>query len=102
MTLPSFPDFSPVVSALRNGQNTDRMKSFRVSTQRHDQLLVLESFAKKWTSNESTAERANAIINEHNKEFNNSEEFWANDLERPQPVVKRLHQHSDLDSFNTS
>ena len=76
MEIPSFPNFQPLVSALKNGQSTDRTKSFRVTTQVHDQLLVLESFAKKWAEHEATAEKTKEIIEAHNSEYNNSGDYW--------------------------
>ena len=74
--VPSFPDFQPLVQALKNGNSTDRTKSFRVSAQRFDQLLVLETFAKKWLDSEVTCDRAKAVIEAHNTEFNNSGDYW--------------------------
>lgn len=75
-TIQGFPNFQPLVSAIKEGQTSDRTKSFRVSAQRHDQLLVVESLAKKWTESEITGERAKALIEQHNEEFNNSGDYW--------------------------
>jgi len=92
--VPSFPNFQPLVQALKNGQSTDRTKSFRVSAQRFDQLLVLETFAKKWLDSEVTSDRAKAVIEAHNLEFNNSGEYWieertcvSHDLNNPQLFI---------------
>ena len=76
LDVPSFPNFQPLVAALKQGQQCDRTKSFRVSAQRHDQLLVLESFAKKWADHEATAEETKAVIEHHNSEYNNSGDYW--------------------------
>lgn len=87
LSIPSFPNFQPLVSALKAGQNSDRTTSYRVSSQRHDQLLVLETYAKKWTESEFTAERAKAVIQEHNSEFNNSGDYWIPERTIPPIVV---------------
>ena len=86
LDVPSFPNFQPLISALKSGQTCDRTKSFRVSAQRHDQLLILESLAKKWTQHEATAEDAKAIIEAHNEEYNNSGEYWI-----PERTVATFH-----------
>ena len=83
LKITGFPDYGPIVQALKNEQVVDRQKSFRVSAQRHDQLLVLESLAKKWMENEDTAGRAEEIIKAHNAEFNTSEDYWLTDSTRP-------------------
>lgn len=75
--LPSFPQFDVLLQALKNGQNNNQTKTFRVTTQIHDQLLVLESLAKRWMNDELTAEKANAVITAHNEEFNNTGDFWS-------------------------
>ena len=76
LTLPGFPEFSPVVNALRSTNVQDRSKSFRVTTQQHDTLLILEVYAKKWLATESTRERCEQAIKEHNEEFNASDKYW--------------------------
>lgn len=70
LTLNSFPNFEPLLSALRDGTTAERSKSYRVSTQRHDQLVILDSYAKKWLDDPNFEERAKQVIKEHNAEFN--------------------------------
>ena len=91
--VPSFPDFQPLVQALKNGQTTDRTKSFRVSAQRFDQLLVLEAIAKKWLDSEITCDRAKDVIDAHNHEFNNSGDYW---------IAERTCVSHDLNRFEQS
>ena len=76
LTLPGFPDFGPTIAALRNSSVQERTKSYRVSAQQHDTLMVLEVYAKKWLSTESTKERAQEVIQSHNSEFNPTDKFW--------------------------
>ena len=76
LTITKFPAFDPIFSALKNGYTTKRDHTFRVSAQRADSLLVLETLAKKRTENEFTADMAKEIIEEHNKEFNSTDDFW--------------------------
>eukprot|EP00438_Fugacium_kawagutii_P026722 Skav228688 [mRNA] locus=scaffold2247:276425:279751:- [translate_table: standard] len=70
LQLAGFPSFDPLLTALRDGTTADRAKSYRVSTQRADQLVILESFAKRWLDDAEFEERAKLVIKEHNEEFN--------------------------------
>ena len=92
LTLPGFPEFSPVVNALRSTNVQDRSKSFRVTTQQHDTLLILEVYAKKWLATESTRERCEQAIKEHNEEFNASDKYWVE--ERQDSVWTRTPKHN--------
>ena len=76
LTIPHFPNFDPLIQALKSGGATDRTKSFRVSAQRHNHLLLLETCAGKWVRNEATADRAKEIIQEHNVEYNPTGDYW--------------------------
>lgn len=89
LVLPSFPQFDVLLQALKNGQNNNQTKTFRVTAQIHNQLLVLESLAKRWMNDELTAEKANAVITAHNEEFNNTGDFWSSERTACQsfPVV---------------
>ena len=64
------------MQALKNGTSTARDHSYQVSAQRADQLLVLESLAKKWVDDEVFAERAKKLIDSHNAEYNPSGDYW--------------------------
>ena len=77
LALTGFPDFSPLVSALKASSTTgDMTKNFRVTTQRHTTLVILEVLAQKWVDNAEARERALAVIECHNKEFNESGQYW--------------------------
>ncbi len=80
LTLSGFPDFSPTVSALKSGPSQDRSKTYRVSCQVHDNLVVLQSFAQRWLEHEHLKDRATRLIEEHNEEYNASGSFWATDM----------------------
>jgi len=75
IVLPGFPDFQPAINALKNGISTDRNKCYRVSTQVHDTLVVLQSYAQRWLDCESTKEQAQRAIEQHNAEFNPNGDF---------------------------
>ena len=91
LSLAGFPEFTPVINALRSTNAQDRTKSFRVTTQQHDTLLILEVYAKKWLATESTRERCEQAIKDHNAEFNGTDKYWVE--ERQDPVGKRTCKH---------
>lgn len=82
LQLPSFPQFDPVLNALKNGSTLDGCKSYRVSMQRADQLMVLDSFARKWLENPLFEAQAKDVIENHNREYNASGEFLMTGAER--------------------
>ena len=75
----NFPQFDPILTALKAGYSTQKEQSFRVSVQKADSLLILESLARKWVETEGTAVRANEIIALHNQEYNSTQEMWLSD-----------------------
>lgn len=83
LRLSGFPDYAPLLQALKTGGASKREKSFRVTIQQQDHLLVLESFAQKWLADESTKERALEIIDQHNQEYNKDGGYWASDRRTP-------------------
>ena len=76
ISLPGFPDFNPIIHALKSHQPVERQKSFRVSVQQMDRLVVLQSLAQKWLDTESTRERALKIISDHNDAYNCDGQYW--------------------------
>ncbi|CAK9097187.1 unnamed protein product [Durusdinium trenchii] len=90
LNLPGFPAFEPVLSALRSQNVVDRHKSYRVSAQQHDALYILEVYAKKWLATESTKERAQQVIEDHNKEFNPTEKTEEAEIKTEPPPAKRI------------
>ncbi|CAK9099407.1 Uncharacterized protein SCF082_LOCUS46557 [Durusdinium trenchii] len=83
----TFPSFDPILSALKSGSTANAARSYRVTCQRHDQLLVLESFAKRWLDDPQFDERAREVIKLHNEEYNASEDFMMA-AERSEPKVE--------------
>lgn len=67
--LPGFPQYEPIIQALKAGANTERSTSFRVTVQRHDTLCVLEAYARKWLDDPAFHDRAQDMIKSHNKDF---------------------------------
>ena len=79
LALPSFPNFTPLVEAIKAGVPTERTRALRVTAQRGDSLLILESYAKRWLDHEHTKERATEVIEKHNEEFNKTEDTLLGD-----------------------
>lgn len=79
LSLPGFPDFSPIIQSLKKQSVVEREKSFRVSCQLQDRLLVLQVYAQKWLDTESTRDRAMEVIKQHNEVYNGDGEFWYED-----------------------
>ncbi|CAK8999543.1 unnamed protein product, partial [Durusdinium trenchii] len=98
LQLSSFPSFEPLVNALKQGNATQESKHYRVSVQRHDQLLVLDTYARKWLDDSNFADQANEVIKNHNAEYNASGDFLmtseeagddaAESVERPTKRIK--------------
>ncbi|CAK9068600.1 Uncharacterized protein SCF082_LOCUS34511, partial [Durusdinium trenchii] len=94
LNLSGFPAFDPLVQALKSNGAQEAPKAFRVSSQVGDKLLVLESLAQKWVSNEGTAERAQQMIRDHNSEYNPEGEYWSTTAEPEEPPAKRAKLES--------
>ena len=75
LTLSGFPDFNPHIQALKKETTIEQHKSYRVTCQVHDRLLLLDSLARKWLDESSTAESARTVVDEHNKEYNQQGDF---------------------------
>jgi hypothetical protein len=84
LSLPGFPDFNPIVQSLKATHVPERQKSFRVSVQQHDRLVILQSLAQKWIESDATKERALEVISNHNTEYNPDGKYWLE--ERTGPV----------------
>ena len=70
LVLPSFPDFGPHIAALKSDTGFDQNKTYRVTCQVHDKLLILDSLARKWFDDEATCEEAKRMVKAHNDEYN--------------------------------
>ena len=77
--LSGFPEFTPLLQALRSGCTPQRSKAYRVTAENAGRLVVLESFAKRWTENDATSERARHEILQHNENYNADGEYWFSD-----------------------
>ena len=62
---------------MQQGGSVARSKSYRVSCQQGDRLVVLEALAKRWVQNPLTKERAEQAMSEHNSAYNQNGEYWA-------------------------
>eukprot|EP00438_Fugacium_kawagutii_P031749 Skav206267 [mRNA] locus=scaffold8121:279:8933:- [translate_table: standard] len=110
LQIPNFPQFDPLLNALKAGYTTEKEQAFRVTMQKADSLLILESLASKWVDSEFTSEKAKEIIEAHNAEYNASQEFWLTpaaaaedggaDAERPAKRLKEGKELLDDDAFS--
>lgn len=80
MSLPHFPDFTPLVGALQERPAPLSNKTYRVCIPQADALLVLESLAAKWLESDLTKQRAEGLISAHNSTYNTSGQYWCSDL----------------------
>ena len=76
LQIPGFPDFGPVLSALKRGPSQEAAKNYRVTCQQGASLLVLEVHAKKWVNCEHTKDKAMELLDDHNATFNATDTFW--------------------------
>lgn len=78
-TVPGFPCFDPILQALKTSNVTDRNKTFKVTVQQHDRLIILESFAKRWLEHDATREEAEKVITDHNEHYNPDGQYWVSE-----------------------
>ncbi|CAL1154099.1 unnamed protein product [Cladocopium goreaui] len=94
LTLPAFPNFEPHIQALKNHAPVAENKTYKVTSQVHDRLVILEALASKWLGEESTSDEAKAMIDAHNKEYNPTgdmlSESRADDCEVQEPPAKKI------------
>lgn len=79
MVIPNFPDYEPVVKALRENASTESIVNYKVCVAKSGRLLVLQSLAKRWIGYEGTKEQAEKLVEEHNAHFNVDGEFMEDD-----------------------
>lgn len=77
--LSGFPDFQPLLAALKAGSTPQRSKVYRVTAENAGRLVVLESFAKRWMESDATKDRAEHEIQLHNENYNADGEWWYSD-----------------------
>ena len=78
--LPSFPDFSGTLAALREGCRSNNTVTYKVCVEQQGNLKILQSMAMKWTETEALSSRAMEAIDEHNKKFNPNGDMWVEDV----------------------
>ncbi|CAK9030915.1 unnamed protein product [Durusdinium trenchii] len=87
-----FPDFGPIVSALRN-RTTDVVEknNYKVCKLVDSQkLAVLQVYAQRWLDEDMTKEQATQIITEHNAKFNQDGDFLQGPKVQEEPAAKRI------------
>ena len=68
--LPNFPQYAPLVDALKGcGGSDNDAPQLKVTIVRNQKLLILQSLARKWLEYESTQEMASDVIAKHNAAF---------------------------------
>ena len=77
--LPNFPNFEPVVKALRENAGSTPEQSYKVCVAKCDRLVILQSLARRWTEYEGSKDEATAMIEEHNKHFNVDGDYLEDD-----------------------
>lgn len=99
---PNFPNFDPVIGALRESPVVDSNVNYKVCVAKQSKLLVLQSLARRWTEYEASKEEAVKLIQEHNKHFNPDGDFMEND-ERPaaNPDADRAVKRIKLSDLKT-
>ena len=75
LKVPGFPNYAPIISAMKEGSSASPTKSFRVSCQQGERLVVLEALAKRWVESDLTKERAEETIANHNATYNADGEY---------------------------
>lgn len=96
LDLQGFPNFQPLIDALREGVNEEPPKDFQVCRQLGSALYVLEVYARKFMDHEGTRDRATALLAEHNAQFNKeAPEFLQPD------EAQSLVPNGNLNPFNS-
>ena len=70
LSLPAFPNFEPHIQALKSQTPVADNKMYKVTSQVHDRLVILEALASKWLVEEATCDDAKVVIEDHNKQYN--------------------------------
>ena len=82
VALAGFPDFQPLLSALKEDSSGGTMPEFQVTTQCGDKLVILEAFARKFKDAELTSQDAVVQIEQHNSTYNVGGEYWLEEKRR--------------------
>ncbi|CAL1126072.1 unnamed protein product [Cladocopium goreaui] len=99
LDLPNFPQFDPILDALKQGSDDVQQKPFQVCRHVGGSLVVLQAYAQKWLDLEQTQCRAHDIVSKHNEKYNPDGVFVATERteeddgnERP---AKRIKEASE-------
>lgn len=76
LSVQGFPQFDTLIKALKEGNVSREGRSFNVCVQQGEKLVVLQSFASKFTDADVTKDDAMKLITEHNEKFNSGGDFW--------------------------
>ncbi|CAK9006167.1 unnamed protein product [Durusdinium trenchii] len=97
VSLTGFPDISPIVASIKSGAPTNSEKTYKVTSQVANRLMILQSLATKFIEEPTTKDRAEAEIASHNERFNKDGQYLLSesnkDAEAPQadePAAKRV------------
>ena len=77
LDLPNFPQFDPILDALKQGSDDVQQKPFQVCRHVGGSLVVLQAYAQKWLDLEQTQCRAHDIVSKHNEKYNSDGVFVA-------------------------
>ena len=75
LRLTGFPDYNPVIAALKDSKPDDGGKQYQVTVKKHNRLVILESLASKWLTTEFKDE-VTMEIESHNQKYNLDGEYW--------------------------
>ncbi|CAK9046671.1 unnamed protein product [Durusdinium trenchii] len=94
LSLPQFPDFQPLLQALKQGDSASVSRQYNVCVQAQDRLVILESFASKFVNSEITKDKCEQAITNHNEKYNTGGEYWAQETRSgesaPEPPTKKI------------
>ena len=91
LKVPGFPDFGPVINALRDGNQPGQERAWKVCCAQQGRLMILESLAAKWLETDSTSERAEEAVTSHNSKYNAGGDKLAADRTLLKPCLLELH-----------
>ena len=85
MDIPGFPDYDPVIEALRESSSNGTMQevNYKVCIAKPGGLVVLQSLARRWLEYDGTKEMAKAMIESHNNQYNAGGDFVEDDERSP-------------------
>ncbi|CAK9101906.1 Uncharacterized protein SCF082_LOCUS47637 [Durusdinium trenchii] len=94
LSLPQFPDFQPLLQALKQGDSASVSRQYNVCVRAQDRLVILESFASKFVNSEITKDKCEQAITNHNEKYNTGGEYWAQETRSgesaPEPPTKKI------------